>query len=89
MNTDVCVCIDRQKVASMSKETKLSTQYLRQENPDYNKRLNQYILSRRFSRKGMAFVRGGKKSCVVTQYQWSNLFYGVSIVQLHGNSGYS
>lgn len=86
------VCIDRQKVASMSKEAKHFTQYLRQEHPDCNKSLNRYIFSRRVSRNCMPFVREKKKQtkkpCVVTQYQRSNLFYGVSTVQLHGSWGY-
>lgn len=77
----------RQKVASMSKDTKQFTQYLRQENPDYNKSLNQYIVSRRVFRNCMPFVRGKKKCCVVTQYQCSNLFYGVTMAQVAQAAG--
>lgn len=54
------VCIDRRKVASMSKEAKHFTQYLRQEHPDCNKSLNRYIFSRRVSRNCMPFVRKKK-----------------------------
>lgn len=60
------VCVDRQKVASTSKETKQFSQYLRQENPDNSKSPNHIYYPGGFPGTADLLLASEKQSCIVT-----------------------